>query len=171
MGDVARLLRSPLLVLLLACTLAACGDDDRPADAGTGGGGHGEGGMDAGDTDAGPMGCIPADVECTAPGGDECCEGYVCRATSSRAFCVEPDNTCFVAPRDGCCLDGADCEEGERCTGMECRPDGDGVCVAPLDAGECWTDADCASGETCSGSSLCPCGDECIVPDSPGTCG
>lgn len=163
MGDVARL----ALPLLVACALAACGDDDGPTDAG---GTTDAGATDAGHSDAGPMGCVPADVECTTPGGDECCEGYVCRATSSRAFCVEPDDTCFVGPEDGCCLDAADCPDDERCVAMECRPGGDGVCKPPSEPGECWTDADCAAGETCDGVVLCPCATDCFAPDMPGSC-
>lgn len=163
-------LRSAPLLILAALALPACGDDDRPADAGSGGGGHGEAGVDAG-VDAGPAGCIPASGECTTPGGDECCEGYLCRASSSgRAFCVEPDDTCFVGAEDGCCLDDADCAGDDRCVAMECRPDGDGVCKPPSGAGVCWTDADCPAGQACDGVVLCPCSTDCFAPDMPGTC-
>ena len=154
------------ITLALLVTLAvACGDDDGPGvDAG--------GAADAGAaTDTGPVACIEANGECTAE-GSTCCDGLVCRTSSGgRAFCVTPEDTCFVGAEPGCCLDDAECEGEARCTALECRHAGDGVCKEPPPEGQCWTDRDCAGGARCTGAMICPCGASCIVADEPGTCG
>ena len=155
-------MRAALTLVLVS--IVSCGDDGAPAgDAG--------GAADVGTTvDTGPVACIEANGECTAE-GSTCCTGLVCRTSSGgRAFCVTPDDTCFVGGEPGCCLDDADCADGTRCHLFECRHSGDGVCK-PLPVGtECWSDRDCSGGATCAGAVVCGCGESCFAPDEPGIC-
>jgi len=154
-----------LAATALALTLVAgCGGDDRRTDAGTGR----DAGTDGATTDAGPV-CLPSSAECSTTGTD-CCTGLVCRGTT-RLFCVTPDDTCFVGAETGCCLDDADCADGQRCHLAECRLRGDGMCEPAAESGTCWSDRDCAAGEMCAGATVCGCGEVCFVADAPGTCG
>jgi hypothetical protein len=150
----------------------ACGDDGRTATDAALDAAPADGSVD-GTTDTGgggDAGCIMASARCDR--GDTCCGDLVCReASSGDGFCVEANDTCFVAAQDGCCLDDADCEGEATCYELECRTMGDGVCKMPPAAGECWADRDCPSGMSCAGAVICPCGAMCDSPDSPGTCG
>jgi hypothetical protein len=150
----------------LALAIACAGDDDGPPRT--------DGGVDAGTepADAGP-GCVEPNGRCETAGSDECCGDLVCRASSSgAAFCVAADDLCFIGADPGCCLDEADCADGERCHyAIECRLGADGVCKPiPGDPTECWSDRDCGAMMRCDGAVVCECGASCLVEDSPGTC-
>jgi hypothetical protein len=114
--------------------------------------------------------CVALNGRCAE--ASECCDELACNtASTGDGYCVPPDDTCFVGADPGCCLDDADCADGERCHLAECRPGGEGVCKPlPTTAGECWSDRDCDPRTTCDGATLCPCGAMCDAADVPGAC-
>lgn len=122
--------------------LSACGDDGSPP---------GDAGIDA-----------PATVDSGTDAGPDTDAG------------PEPDagSGCTVAPRDGCCFADTDCPAGMQCHEVfDCRPGGEGRCMAPAGDSMCWSDRDCPGGVGgCTDVFLCACGMMCPTPDTAGSC-
>lgn len=139
-----KLVSVRFILVFIAATAAACGDNMGSGVDGGGGGGGGEDsggspidGGDDGDSDADPVGPTDGDL-CAGP--EECAESSVCDPDQS-----ETSGTCSTTP----------CTVGDDDT---CAPGGDGICVDfdSMNGGQdprcldpCETDDDCDQGQRC----------------------
>ena len=99
------------------------------------------------------------DDQCAS--GERCSGAFVCPCD---ADCAHGDQIGTCVPDDpACCLGNDGCRPNEICVAGVCKEQ-------PPSGGDCWRDAECFGG-VCNGAMVCPCLTNCILPDTPGTCG
>ncbi len=75
-----------------------------------------------------------------------------------------------VSDGSNCCVDDAQCSQGQECVGGKQAEGKPGSCKSAPGDGQCWDDSQCGEAEKCVGAMQCPCDALCDMEDQPGQC-